>query len=259
MKFFLSIFLAVVSFSSYACDKACIESLLHRAQVFQDKYQYEASLEVLEEVINLEPFNHEALWRASFSYIRIGWLIEEDGKQESEKRRIEAFTNARKFAIRAYEIDPENYESIFVLGGSKAKLAKYRPIKEQIQIAWDIKDFADRMLAINDQDPNVYYFLAWWNFEIGGASLFERFMAKLFFGGLPEGATVQKGFDLMEKAISLKPEYAVYHHDLGLFHLQTESYKEARKAFRNTLVCPTKTPEDSIYKSYAQKRLKQLQ
>ena len=231
---------------------------LKKAEAFQEAYQYEAALEVLEEVVKLEPHNHEALWRTSFSYIRIGWLIEEDGNPDGEKRRFTAFSKARHFAERAYEINPENYESIFVLGGSKAKLAKYLPIREQIQIAWDIRDFANRMLAINDQDPNVYYFLAWWNFEIGGASSFERFMAKLFFGGLPDGASVQKGFDLMEKAIAMNPEYAVYHHDLGLFHLRTQSFEGAKAAFQNSTQCPTNSPEDSIYKRYAQKQLELL-
>ncbi len=257
MKNILTFFFVSVSLGAFCCDKDCIESLLAKAAAFQNEFKEEEAIEILEEVLESEPKNYEALWRTSYSYIRVGWLVEEDNDEAEERRKL-AFITAREFAIKAYTLSPDQYESILVLGGANAKLAKYLSLKEQIQIAWDIKDFADRMLAIDDQSADVYYFLAWWHFKVGSASSFERFMAKIFFGGLPQGADVQKGFEAIRKAIDLNPGYAVYHYDLGIFYSKTDAPEEARSCFNNALTCPSSTPEDSIYKRYATMRLENL-
>jgi len=194
------------------------------------------------------PENNDALWRYAYSTIRQGWL------SSDSSQRKQHYLEALDLAYKAYEKLPDNYDSHLLLGAAKAKAIGYFSKTEQVKLVKELGQHARYLLEQRDDDPDVWYIYAWWHFRLSDVGKTERLLA-LFLGGLPSDCSYDNAFAAMEKAIQLKPDYAVYLYDLGLFHDRTGNTTEAHRFYTKALQVFPSTPEDYIYMRRAQKKL----
>jgi tetratricopeptide (TPR) repeat protein len=145
------------------------------------------------------------------------------------------------------------------MGAAKAKLAEFLSVGQKIKTAWELEEHARFLLKQRSDNPDVWYLFAWWHFELARVSRTDRFLAALVYGGLPTGASTEEAIECLQKAIALRPDYSVYHHDLGLFYERTGNPSKACEMYRAAIHMPPRAPEDSIYIEKARKRLTRLE
>lgn len=251
--FCLSLFMIMLLGISYA--QAPVSALMVQADAEQEAFRDNSAIHLYEQVLQQEPDNRKALYKLVILYLRIGWLVEDDNKPLAEER----YRKAMKHARHLYSIAPNSFEGNLCMGGATARLAQFYSAKDRVHAAWDIKKYADVALSINPEYPDLKHLLAWWNYELTKPTWLERSLAKMLFGGIPNGADVQHSIDYMKELISHRPDYTVYKYDLAVFYNYIGEQMEAKKLLKQVLDLRPKAPEDHSYIESAKRFLQRLQ
>lgn len=227
------------------------ELLVNALHLREDRRESEA-LMLFEKVLLAEPDNYQALLNAAYLHFRQGWLYSDKTKKK------EHYLTLQSYARRALDLKPTEYQAKFLVIVGKAKMAKYLSSGEQVRIARELQADLTVLSLLAEDDPNCLYLLSWLNFKVGTTSSLEKLLASVLFGGLPEDLTTENGFALMHKAIRLRPDYLVYHYDIGVYQQRLGNMEKARPWFEKVLAGEAKTAEEVVYKKWAKQRLLEL-
>ena len=222
------------------------------AQGLQSEAEVRKKLREYEFQLQREPENHAVLVRTAYLYYRLGWLFLH--KQKEKDSYFQFFD----YAKRACELEPLDYQSLLLLSVAKAKIVEYLSHGDQVRIARELARDAEKLVEMRWDDPDAVYLLSWLNFEIGQVSSLRRMLATALFGGLPQGLSVEKAFDLMHKAIQVRPDYVVYQYDLGFYYLRTGEKEKARQQFLQVLAGRSDTVEEIVYQRRAEGKMREL-
>lgn len=229
------------------------QEILIKALQLQQERREEESLVLIEKILQTEPDNYQALLNAAYLHFRQGWLY-----TDIEKKQREHYFTVQTYARQALGIKPLEYQAKLLAVVGMAKTARYLSPGEQVRVVKDLQKELEMLMAMSKDDPRTIHILSWLNFKVGKAGALERLLATVLFGGLPENLTIKNAFALMHKAIQLRPEYLVYHYDVGLFQQRLGEFSKARPWFEKVLSMESKTAEDCIYKKWAAQRLLEL-
>lgn len=221
--------------------KGTVDDLLQKAEDARKAFKDMEAISYYKEILRLDSNNFHALWKTSFAYQRLGWL---EVNLETKKQLLE---NAIFYAEELYAKYPGTYEANLVMAGSLARMSEFLSSKEKVHKAHDILRYGEMALSMNPGDHQVWYLLGWLNFELSKASWMERSLANMLFGGLPEGMSMEKGIEYMEKANQLKPDCIVYLYDLATFYERKEDTTTAIRLTKKALALHPVAPEDFIY------------
>ena len=198
------------------------------------------------------PDSYQALWQAAYSNLRLGWLT---GEKEIRKAH---YLKALNQAHSAYALQPETYDSHLILGIAQAKTIGYISRIKQVGIAREIGEHARFLLSKRTDDPDLWYIFSWWNFKLSRVKKVDRMFA-LILGGLPKGTSLKKAYDAIDRAISLRPTYAAYLYDAGLFYERTGHSQKAEDFYKRVFSLQPTTPEDFMFIRRAGKKIQSLQ
>lgn len=241
-RFLKTIIFLLLASSSFAFGiKGNIEDLFAKANEARKAYKDMEAVAYYKQILQLDSNNFEALWNVSFLYQKAGWL------ETLEAKKKQLLAEAMEFARKTYAKYPNTYHANIVMAGAIARMTEFRTAKERVTAAWDIKKFGDAAFGFNSKDHQVWYLLGWWNFELSKPTWFERSMAGMLFGGLPGGATVDKGIEYMKKACELMPGNIVYLYDLATFYEHKGDFTAAKSLVEKALIIQPLAPEDFIY------------
>lgn len=230
------------------------EDDLARAVQLRENHQEVEALQLFERILDQEPDRYEALLNAGYLHFRQGWLYREKGTAEQKQH----YLKLAEYADRALRLRPAEYQAKLLHLVAKAKTSRYLPPGDQVRIARDLRLDLPQLIQTAGNDPIPIYIFSWLHMKVGEVGSFERMLASMFFGGLPEDLTVERAVELMERAIAMRPDYAVYSYDLGLFRQRLGQDGEARALFEKVVGMEAKTPEDRVYKRWAEQRLTEL-
>jgi regulator of microtubule dynamics protein 3 len=248
--FFLLIF---QSPTLYAFDGAQgDENLMARALRLREENRDVEALELFETILSQDPDNYRALVHAAFLHFRQGWLYSD---ADGEKLH---YLKLQDYARRAVTQKPTEYQAWLINLVAKAKTAPYLSPGDQVRIARELQQDLEALIASRKNDPHPIYMLSWLNFKVGKVSSLEKLLAKILFGGLPGNLTTGKAVALMRQAIELRPDYAIYRYDLGLFQQRLGQLEKARASFEKVLSMAPREPEEVIYRQWAEHRLNTL-
>ena len=233
---------------------AAQDDLLARAVQLREKSREVEALQLFEHILAEEPDNYQALLNSGFLHFRQGWLYREKGTEEQKQH----YLKLAAYAERALLSKPEDYQARLLQVVAKAKTAGFLPPGDQVHIARELHRDLPALIALAGNDPDPIYIFSWLNLKVGAVGSFERMLASMFFGGLPEDLTTRNAVALMQKAIGLRPDYSVYYYDLGLFRQRLGQAREARELFEKVLAMEPKTPEEKVYRKWAEQRLMEL-
>ncbi|WP_299759737.1 hypothetical protein [uncultured Pontibacter sp.] len=195
--------------------------LMKRAEQLLSDYKESEALLLFEEVIAKTPDNYEALCRASLLHSRIGERFSDETRKQAH------FTKAKEFAAKAYELQPTDAQSNYVMAVSLGVNAMVLGPKERLTGIHQIKSFVDAALANNDQHAGAWHALGRWYFKMANLNFAEKAASKVFFGGVCGEATNEKAAEAIEHAIANEPDNIRYYYDLA------SVYKE----MKNTTAC----------------------
>lgn len=226
------------------------DSLLNRARQLREENRDSEALALYEKVLWSEPGHTEALLEAAYLHIRQGWLTFDASQEELHYR------SALRLAERALRQRPEDYQTHLLVCIARAKGVEYLSPGEQAKTVREVAQKLQELIAVNRRDPDPLYILSWLHFKIGRLGAVKKIGASLLYGGLPKDMSQMEAIALMKRSIALKPDYLVYHYDLGHFYQKAGQTEEARTMFQKVAAMTPHLPEEILYKDFAECRLR---
>lgn len=227
--------------------------LLNEALRLKEEHRDALALDVLEGVLRDEPGNAAAWLHVAHLHFRLGWLY---GEREERRRRFFAADEASR---KALALAPDDVAIRLMAVVTKGKIAGYLTLGEQVRLARELRQEVDALavlLGFNHVD--LLHVQSWLHFKVGKTSAMERLVAKVLFGGLPEGLDIDTAINLMRRAMELRPQSPVYPYDLGIFYQRLGQPEQARPWFEKVLTMSATTAEDRVYQGWARQRLERL-
>lgn len=202
------------------------EQLLQQAKQLLNSYKDSEALLLYEQVLSVAPDNYEALCKASLLHCRIG-----DRYSSDESAKMQHFSKAKKYALKAYEIDYVDAESNFVMALSLSREAMVSGAKNRLVGINEVKTFLDAALASNSQHAGAWHILGRWYFKMANLNLVEKAASKLLFGGVCGEATNVEAARALENAVAYDPYNIRYYYDLACIYDEMKN-----TAARNTVL-----------------------
>ena len=162
------IFIVLINFIT-AANAQDISTLLKEASNFELKFNETEALDKYKEVIVIEPSNYKALQ----NIIELSCSIGSREKKVNDKRLY--YESALAYANRIFIIDSTNANTYYLLAMVSGKLTEVETEnKKKVNLVKDIKEYADKSLAINPNHGLANFILGKWHFEMLDLSWFKK-------------------------------------------------------------------------------------
>ena len=165
----------------------------------------------------------EALWRLARVYV-----CQADISPDEQK--LELYRQAEAFARRCIEADSMKSEGHTWRAAALGNIAVFEGGKTKVKLCYEIKRELECSIALNDSDDVAYSILGSFYMALGNVSWFERRLAAIFLGTLPDGGFEEAELAL-KKAIAIAPAVIRHHYELGLLYMQLDRDREAVEEF----------------------------
>jgi len=195
-----------------------ITAVLRQAGQLESAYKEGEALLKYEEALRIQPSNLTALIKCSDLSCRIG------NRQPDKAGKTPYFKAGRAYAETAWRLDPGNSEANIVMAFSIARMALIQGGREKVAAAEDVKKYAENAIRCDPANFKAYHILGRWNYEVSGLNIFERTLAKWFFGALPE-ASLHEAIVNYEKSMKLAPGFM-----LNYLELARACHRDGQKA-----------------------------
>ncbi len=228
--------------------RAVIALTISEAHDLFADHQVMESLQLFEEVIDEYPEIYEALWGAARAAVAQGLL---SGGREIQKQW---FKIAESYARQGTELEPDSLEALYWLLSAKGLRAVRSGGREASDLSGEVYDLAHRVLAMDSLHAGAHHALGVLNYRVRRLSGFERFIARNFLGGDVIGLTSWEDAErYLKRAIELRPEYILFHLDLGRMYLHRKRMEEARIHLQRVLELPLLEPPDIRFQEIAER------
>ena len=208
------------------------------------------SLQLFEDVSYEFPENYEALWGAARSAIAQGLL---SGGREI---RNQWYKIGESYARRATEVEPKSLEGLYWLLTAKGLRAVRSGAREASALGGEVYDLAHQVLKMDSLHAGAYHALGVLNYRVRRLSWIERFVARNFLGADVMNLTSWEDVEwYLTRAVELRPEYILFHLDLGIMYQNRKRMEEARSQFQRVLELPILEPPDPRFQETAERRL----
>lgn len=213
--------------------------------------QYDIELAMLLHARAKDSTQVEVLWRLTRAYVELGELAT---KKSQKKRFYEAAMVHGQSAIRA---DSESCIAFTWISIAEGVTANVVGFKEQIRLAWLIRDHALKAIQLDPESDIAYHVMARWHAEIASIGGLKRTMANLFFGDLPK-ASYEESIAYYRRAIELHDQ--VHHRlELAKVYLRMDELDMAQQKLEYVLTMSSERRLDDKYKDEARLLLANLQ
>lgn len=200
------------------------------------------------------PDDAEARWRLARAHADVGQALEATDQDAAREHYRRGEGEARK----AVELDPRSANAHFFLAVCLGRMALFEGGKTKIRLSREVRTEAERAILLDTGHDGAYYVLGRWNYGIATLSWILKAFAKVIYGGVPEGATVEKAAEMFEKAIELDPARPMHHLEYARALAKLGRYSEARVHLQQCLDLPQVQWDDPIQKAEAARMLKDL-
>ncbi len=208
------------------------------------------SLQLFEDVTDEFPKNYEALWGAARSAIAQGLL--------SRGREIQNqwYKIGESYARRATEVEPDDLEGLYWLLTAKGLRAVRSGARDASTLGGEVYDLAHQVLEMDSLHAGAYHALGVLNYRVRRLSGLQRWVARNFLGADVMNLTSWEDAErYLTRAVELRPEYILFHLDLGRMYLTRDRKEEARSHFQRALELPVLEPPDPRFQETAERRL----
>ncbi len=239
-------------YAGAAAQEVSVEELLARGDSAYTAADSKTALEFYSRVLEQDPDNYWALWKAARCYIDLG-------RMESKKdRKKQLFTVADSLARKTVQLYPDSAEAHFILSMAVGRMAEFAGGKKKIALSKEVKAEAEKAIELNPNHDGAYHVLGRWNYEIATLSWILKAAAKVIYGGVPPGASLEKAAEMFAKAIEIEPNKPVHYLEYGRTLIKLGRYAEAREALQKCLDTPNVYWDDDQTKEEARKLLKKI-
>lgn len=253
--FFFSFALSVsqVAFSMSHDDIAKAKDMIASGDSAYRAFNYDLAIKYYEEAKNIS-CSPEVLLKMSDAYFFGGY-------QKPRSQQEAMYLKARAILLDALQLDSTSAEwgsEIYArLGQVTGQIALFRGGEEKIKLGLEIKNFADKSLALNPNNAMANAILGIWHYELANLDFVSRTFVKLFFGGLPEGS-FEYAEKYLAKAVSLQPSVIYYRNAYAKVLIKLGRDEDARQHLKAALSLPMMVAGDKQNKRESRELLAQL-
>lgn len=166
---------------------------------------------------------------------------------------------SERFARKCVALYPDSAQAHFTLALALGRMANLAGGKRRIALSKEIKLEADSTLALNPKHFGAMHILGRWHYGIASLSWLERSVAKVIYGGIPQGASMEHARAYFEQAIALDPKTPINHYWLGETLIKLKDYTGARAELERCIELDDVLWDDKRTKEKAQKSLKDIE
>lgn len=236
------IFIGLLCFYSFHISaQTDVDGLIAAGKQLDQAAKEEEALQKFVAVLKMDPENYEANWQASFLFSRIG------NRQTDNEKQKQYFITAKVYAQKALKLNPTDAESNFVMAVAMGRMALISGPKDKVGASREIKLYADLAIKYNPNHAGAWHVLGKWNFEIANLNFAEKAAANTFFGGVPDGASVQNAINCYKKAIELRPNFILYYLDLAIAYDNLDDSANAISTLKTAIALKPITEDDPAY------------
>jgi tetratricopeptide (TPR) repeat protein len=197
------------------------EELIAKGDSYYVKLQAADALKFYLPAEKLQPNNEHLLVRISREYRH----LMSDAAQPQQK--LSLGSTAVDYAKRAAALQPEDPEAQLAVAISYGKLEPLEGNRERIEAARIIKRAADKVIKLDPSSDLGWHVLGRWHMAVANVNAFERAMALLVYGKLPQ-STNEDAARCFEKAIELNPNRLMHYIELGRVYARMGRTADAR-------------------------------
>jgi tetratricopeptide (TPR) repeat protein len=232
-----------------AGEKAATTNLLTLCDQSFELGDYVASASYSQKIMLENPADPAGAWRLSRA------LIITSNLEKKKKVRMALLEQAMSYAELAVSGNPESSQGHTCLAICRANLADLVGGQRKIELGEGARASAERAVELEPGNFLAYLILGAWHREMATLGGFTRVVAKIVYGGLPRGASLDESEKCLRRAVQLAPDRINPHLQLGLTLLAMKQYHKAEKAFEKATVLLVKSPDDAAYQEDARKQL----
>ncbi len=206
------------------------------------------------EALKGDSSSYEALWKGARAYADVGKSLEKVDRTKAKELYVQGAGLARKVV----ELYPEAPEVHFVLALCLGRLALFEGGKTKIRLSKEVKKEAERAIEIDPNHDGAYHILGRWHYNVATLSWVLRAFAKLIYGGVPPGASVEAAAEMFAKAIEIDGTKPVHHLEYARTLKELWRYSEAREQLERCIELSQVQWEDPAHKAEASKMLEEI-
>ena len=236
-----------------ADSKPGVDPRISEADDLYLDHQVVESLQLLEDAIDDSPESYEALWAAARSAIAQGLL------SRGQEVQNQWYKIGESYARRATEVEPDDLAALYWLLTAKGLRAAQSGGREASALGGEVHELAHQVLQMDSLHAGAYHALGFLNYRVRRLSAIQRFVARNFMGAEVMNATSWENAErYLTRAVELRPDYILFHLDLGRMYLHRDRQDEARYHLERALELPALEPPDPRFQRIAERRLQEI-
>jgi len=257
-SYFFFIFFAIIAspiaFSMPDSDDAAkVKAMIASGDSAYRAFNYDLAIKYYEDAHLTYP-SAEVMLKLSDAYFFGGY-------QKPKSQQEAMYLKAKAILLEALKLDSTSAEigsSVYArLGQVTGQIALFRGGEEKIKLGMEIKQFADKSLALNPNNAMANAILGIWHYELANLDFVSRTFVKIFFGGVPDGS-FEYAEKYLAKAVSLEPSVIYYRNAYAKVLIKLGRDAEARQQLKAALSLPMIVAGDKQNKREARELLTQL-
>ena len=206
---------------------------------------YPAAVEKYDSLYARASGDPRLFWRMARVYVCMGDVAPRSGRRE-------LYELAEGYARECIRLDSTIAEGHTWRAAALGNIAMFEGSERKIELTNQIRFELDYALRLNPRDDIAYSILGSFYRALGNVSWFERQLAGLFLGGLPDGG-YEESEQALRHAIEIAPDVTRHHFELGLLHLNWDRPADARRSFERAASLPVQVARDSSRQRRARK------
>jgi tetratricopeptide (TPR) repeat protein len=204
--------------------------------------------------VEADPGDGEALWRLALAHTDVGRALEEADPDEAEGH----YRRGGEAARRAIAASPDSANAHFVLAVCLGRLALLEGGKIRIRLSREVKKEAERAIELDPGHDGAYSVLGRWNYAVATLGWLSRAFARVVYGGVPPGASVERAAEMFRKAVELDPTRPAHRLEYARALVALGRYAEARRQLERCLALPRVQWDDPASKAEAARILRDI-
>lgn len=248
---FLSILCLLIA-QNISAQNDELRALITRGDSAYAAFDNKAALDFYNTALEKEPDNFAAMWRSVRAYSDVG-----EAEQDKEIKRA-LFETADSLAHRCVALYPDSADAHFVLAIAVGRMALFVGGKQKISYSKEIESAAKTAIALDPAHDGAHHVLGRWHYEIATLSWLLKAAAKVMYGGVPPGASLEASAEHLQKATELAPEKILHHLEYARTLIKLERYTEARHHLEQCTTLPATLWDDAARKAEAAELLHKI-
>jgi Flp pilus assembly protein TadD len=200
------------------------------------RMDYVSAVEFYIAALNQHPDDPDVLWRLARVHVCMGEAIEGEKCTELCKK-------AESYALQCIQKDSTRAEGHTWRAAALGYVALDAGIGQQVKLSHELLREVNMALTLNPNDDAAYSIKGSFYRAMGNVSWFQRQLAAIFVGTVPNGGFGEAEASL-KKAVALAPDVMRHQYELGILYIDMGRKQEARKVLEQAATLPIKVAID---------------